>query len=219
MMGAVMDTAPKVLVLSLLLRGIVFAGGAVEGTVVLDQLKPAPARPGYKPQTQKPVEKPEAAPAVVYLETAVASSAAAAPAKPLRIRQQGYQFRPSVAVVRAGTQVEFPNEDDEFHNVFSFSKAKRFDLGRYRRDELSPAVVFDKPGLVRIFCEIHQHMRCTILVVDTPHFTLTDTGGRFRLENVPAGEHRLKVLLPSEKTLEMKVVIAEGGTARVNPGS
>jgi plastocyanin len=149
----------------------------------------------------------------------VASSAAAAPAKPLRIRQQGYQFRPSVAVVRAGTQVEFPNEDDEFHNVFSFSKAKRFDLGRYRRDELSPAVVFDKPGLVRIFCEIHQHMRCTILVVDTPHFTLTDTSGRFRLENVPAGEHRLKVLLPSEKTLEMKVVIAEGGTARVNPGS
>jgi hypothetical protein len=80
-------------------------------------------------------------------------------------------------------------------------------------------VVFDKPGLVRIFCEIHQHMRCTILVVDTPHFTLTDTSGRFRLENVPAGEHRLKVLLPSEKTLEMKVVIAEGGTARVNPGS
>lgn len=213
-----MDLASQVLVLSLLLRGIVFAGGAVEGTVVLDQMKPAPARPGYKPQTQKPVEKPEAAPAVVYLETA-ATPGAAASANPLRILQRGYQFRPSVAVVRTGTTVEFPNEDDEFHNVFSYSKPKRFDLGRFRRDELSPAVVFDKPGLVRIFCEIHQHMRCMILVVDTPHFTLTDTSGKFRLANVPAGEHTLKVLLPSEKMLEMKVVVAEGATARVNPGS
>jgi plastocyanin len=196
------------------IHGLSFAGGTIEGVVMLDEMKPAPTKPGYKPQTIKPVQKAESAPAIVYLEGV---KGVAPKGKPVTIRQQGYQFRPAMTVVQTGTPVLFPNEDDEFHNVFSYSKPKRFDLGRFRRDEVSTAVVFDKPGLVKIYCEIHQHMRCMVLVVDTPHFTMTDMTGKFRLPNVPAGEHLLKVLLPSEKTLEMRVTVVDGKTTKANP--
>ena len=73
--------------------------------------------------------------------------------------QQHFQFLPAVLPVQTGTLVEFPNLDDSYHNVFSYSKAKRFDLGRYRKDEKPPAIVFDKPGAVKLYCEIHEHMR------------------------------------------------------------
>jgi plastocyanin len=199
---------------TLLLPVLALAGGTIEGVVTLDEMKPAPTKPGYKPQTAKPVQKAESAPAIVYLEGV--KGAALPKGKPVSIRQEGYQFRPALVAVQAGTPVLFPNKDDEFHNVFSYSKAKRFDLGRFRRDEVSPAVVFDKPGLVKIYCEIHQHMRCMVLVVDTPHFTATDMRGRFRLADVPAGEHVLKVLLPSEKTLEMRVTVTDGKTVTAN---
>ena len=95
-----------------------------------------------------------------------------------RLEQEGYQFRTGLLVVQTGTRVEFPNRDDDYHNVFSLSKTKRFDLGRYRKDEAPPSVTFDKAGVVRLFCEIHQHMRGVVLVVDSPYFTTTDESGR-----------------------------------------
>ncbi len=98
--------------------------------------------------------------------------------------------------VRTGTQVAFPNHDDEFHNVFSYSRAKRFDLGRFRKDEQSPLITFDQPGLVKIYCEIHKHMRSLLLVLDTPWFVETDSGGRFQIEHVPPGTYRLRAFLP-----------------------
>ena len=109
------------------------------------------------------------------------------PAPPPDIGQQGYQFRPGISAVRTGTQVAFPNHDDEFHNVFSYSRAKRFDLGRFRKDEQSPLITFDQPGLVKIYCEIHKHMRSLLLVLDTPWFVETDTDGRFQLDARSAG--------------------------------
>ena len=90
--------------------------------------------------------------------------------------------------VRTGTQVAFPNHDDEFHNVFSYSRAKRFDLGRFRKDEQSPLITFDQPGLVKIYCEIHKHMRSLLLVLDTPWFVETDSGGRFQIDVRSAGQ-------------------------------
>lgn len=194
-----------------------FAGGSIEGTVRLDEMKPHPVSPGYKIQTAKPVGKAPPAVAVVFLEgTGTASLPQRQP--PAVIRQRDYQFDPAILVVQKGTAVEFPNEDDEFHNVFSYSKTKRFDLGRYRKDEKAAAVVFDKAGLAKIYCEIHQHMRCLILVVDTPVFTTTDTSGRFKLSGIPAGDYTLKVMLPSEKIVEQKVTVSEGRTAAVNAG-
>lgn len=192
-------------------------GGTVQGTLTLEAMKPAPSRPGYvPPQTKNPVQKPEMAPAIVYLERDDEKYPRARIHETVRIRQEGYQFRPSVVAVQTGSKVEFPNLDDEFHNVFSYSKAKRFDLGRFRKDEPTPEVLFNKAGVVKVYCEIHQHMRCLIVVLDTPWFTSTDSAGRFTLRNVPPGEYRLRVFQPSEKLLQSQVTVSDGKTATVN---
>ncbi len=192
------------------------AGGTVQGTLTVESMKPAPLKPGYNVQTKKPVQQPEAAPAIVYLEREDGVHPRTRVGEMLHIRQDGYQFRPAIAAVQAGARVAFPNMDDEFHNVFSYSKTKRFDLGRYRKDETSPEVLFDKPGLVKIYCEIHQHMRCFVLVLDTPWFATTDTGGRFSLKNVPPGVYRLRVFQPSERLLEQRVTVTDGQTTMLN---
>jgi plastocyanin len=190
------------------------AGGTVEGVVKLDAMKPQPVSPGYKPQTVKPIQKAEPPVAIVSLEGPAASGV---PRKTgnVRIRQNGYQFRPSILVVQTGTTIDFPNEDDEFHNVFSYSKTRRFDLGRYRKDETAKQVTFDKAGVGKIYCEIHQHMRCVVVVVDTPLFTTTDAQGRFRIKDVPPGEYSMKVFLPSEKTVTSEITVREGQTLQL----
>jgi len=144
--------------------------------------------------------------AVVYLE----GDFPAAKAEPVaRVEQKDLMFAPQLLVVQAGTKVEFPNLDDTFHNIFSYSPAKRFDLGRYRTDEKPvPSVMFDTPGVVVLRCEIHEHMRGVILVLTTPHFTVTDLEGRYRLEDLPAGTYRLKTWLDSSTTLERTVQLA-----------
>ena len=80
--------------------------------------------------------------------------------------QKDLAFRAGLLAIEVGTKVEFPNEDDTYHNIFSYSPAKRFDLGRYPPEENPiPSVVFDKPGLVTLRCDIHEHMRGLILVL------------------------------------------------------
>lgn len=190
------------------------AGGSVEGALVLDQPKPVQTSPTYKPQTKQPIEKPDQFVAVVYLENKIRSYPAP-DAHVIKIEQKGYQFRPAITAVQTGSRVLFPNMDEEFHNVFSYSKTRRFDLGRFRREDDSPAITFDKPGVVKIYCEIHQHMRCILLVLDTPWFAHTDSQGRFKLRNVPAGDYTLKAFLPSERILETPVTITDGQTTKI----
>ncbi len=187
------------------------ATGSVSGTVALGDVKPVPLPPGYRARTKKPIAEPDAPRAVVYLERddGVYPPSTASLAD---IGQQGYQFRPGVTAIRTGTQVAFPNHDDEFHNVFSYSRAKRFDLGRFRKDEQSPLITFDQPGLVKIYCEIHKHMRSLLLVLDTPWFVETDSEGNFQLARVPPGEYRLRALLPSEEMLDSRVTVVAGET-------
>jgi plastocyanin len=192
-----------------------WADGTVSGQVTLDQPKPPAVGPGYKPETQKPI-KPEDPPrAIVYLENASKTYPKSRATEMLNIRQEGYQFRPSLAAVQTGASVQFPNADDEFHNVFSYSRVRRFDLGRFRKDEPSPRIDFDKPGLVKIYCEIHQHMRCLVLVLDTPWFVTTGVDGAFTLPKVPAGDYTIKALLPSQKTLQSKVTVRDGQNTQV----
>lgn len=141
--------------------------------------------------------------AIVYLEGDFTP-----PATPplAQIAQKGLAFQPVLLPVRVGTRVEFPNFDDAYHNIFSYSEPKRFDLGRYRPDERPiPSQVFDVPGLVTLRCDIHEHMRALVLVLATPHFTVTDPEGRFRLEGLPRGHYVLKVWLNSRTTLERPV--------------
>ena len=134
-----------------------------------------------------------------------------------QMSQKNLAFVTPLLPVRVGTKVEFPNLDDTFHNIFSFSPAKRFDLGRYTAAERPiPSQVFDKPGLITLRCDIHEHMRGLIVVLDTPHFVKTDTEGNFKLGGLPLGKYKLKAWLDSKTTLEHPVELKPGGTLRVN---
>jgi plastocyanin len=128
---------------------------------------------------------------IVYLESRSAQPKAKVPAAgTLQIRQNGKQFEPRLLVVPVGTTVDFPNDDHIFHNVFSLSKAERFDLGLYRSGA-SKAVTFDREGIVDIYCNIHPEMSAHVLVLSTPYHALVGKDGRFRIEGVPAGAYSL----------------------------
>jgi plastocyanin len=154
--------------------------------------------------------------AVVYLEGDFRAQAATAPKSPAQVAQKNIAFAPDLLPVLVGTAVEFPNMDDTYHNVFSYSKIKRFDLGRYRKDEKPTTVVFDKPGAVTIHCEIHERMRGTILVLETPHFQKTDTAGRYRLEHLPAGNYVLKAWVAGDDVRQRPVELKAGMTLHVD---
>lgn len=209
-----MPRATLAIFFSMILCRMVMADGAVSGVVALDVQRPPAVSPGYKPQTVKPIRGEDATPAIVWVEKAGMTYPKTRAGEHVKIQQHDYQFRPSVIVLQTGASAEFPNMDEEFHNVFSYSKPRRFDLGRFRKDEKSPNVTFDKPGLVKIYCEIHQHMRCRLLVLDTPWFALTDARGRFKITGIPAGEYQLKAMLPSEKIVQSTITISDGKTTQ-----
>ena len=129
---------------------------------------------------------------VVYLETAPRAAFEAREESRARMDQRNESFVPHVLAIVAGTTVDFPNDDRTYHNVFSLSKAKSFDLGRYATGK-SKSVRFDHPGIVRVFCDIHSHMSAFILVFAHRYFAVTDDDGRYRLENVPPGTYTLTV--------------------------
>jgi plastocyanin len=152
--------------------------------------------------------------AVVYIEGDFPR-----PTTPLvaEMTQKDLTFLPSLLPVQVGTRVSFPNLDDTYHNIFSFSPPKRFDLGRYRADERpAPSVLFDVPGLVTLRCDIHEHMRALILVLATPHFVITDPDGSFRLTGVPPGRYTLKAWIDSKTTKELPVELKDDATLRVD---
>jgi len=131
--------------------------------------------------------------------------------------QKELTFIPALLPVQIGTRVEFPNLDDQYHNIFSYSPAKRFDLGRYRPDERPiPSQTFDVAGLVTLRCDIHEHMRGVVLVLDTPHFVMTDATGNFRLTGLPPGRYLLRAWLDSKTTKEHAVELKDGATLRVD---
>jgi len=129
---------------------------------------------------------------VVYLETAPRPAFDSREEPHARMDQRNETFVPHVLAVVAGTTVDFPNDDRTYHNVFSLSKAKSFDLGRYATGK-SKSVRFDHPGIVRVFCDIHSHMSAFILVFAHRYFAVTEDDGRYRLENVPPGNYTLTV--------------------------
>jgi len=197
--------------------GTVRAQVAIEGTVQLP--KPSVDRGLNQRYTASadialaPTNPPAA---VVYLEGDFRSTQASAAKTPAQVAQKNIAFAPDLLPVLVGTAVEFPNMDDTYHNVFSYSKTKRFDLGRYRKDEKPTTVVFDKPGAVTIHCEIHERMRGTILVLETPYFQKTDTAGRYRLEHLPAGSYVLKAWVAGDDVRQRPVELKTGMTLHVD---
>ena len=194
----------------------VAAAQAVEGRVTLPQSRSAPvATKRYEIVTRGGVLGTSPPVAVVYLEGSF-PKAGSLPTK--QIVQKDLMFTPTLLPVRVGTKVEFPNlEEDTYHNIFSYSPAKRFDLGRYRPDERPiPSQTFDVPGLVTLRCDIHEHMRALVLVLETPHFVVTDSDGRYRLSGLPAGRYTLKAWVDSRTTHEKPVELKSGSTLHVD---
>ena len=191
------------------------AEAVIEGRIALPKIHSAPVmNKRYEIVTKGGVVATNPPLAVVYLEGEFAK-----PAVPptVQMSQKDLGFLPSLLPVQTGTRVEFPNLDDTYHNIFSYSPAKRFDLGRYRSDERPiPSVRFDTPGLVVLRCDIHEHMRGLILVLDTPYWVVTDPDGRYRLTGLPPGPHTLKVWLDSRTTLTRPVELAPGAALRAD---
>ena len=129
---------------------------------------------------------------VVYLETAPRAAFEVSDERRARMNQRNERFVPHVLAIVAGTWVDFPNDDATYHNVFSLSKTKDFNLGRYAAGH-SKAVRFERPGIVRVFCEIHSHMSAFILVFAHRYFAVTDDEGRYRLDAVPPGTYTVAV--------------------------
>lgn len=153
---------------------------------------------------------------VAYL--ADAPDAAGLPGEPALLDQKGQRFIPRILAVVVGQAVDFRNSDNVFHNVFSYSPPKRFDLGRYPRGK-SKRLTFQKPGMVQVFCDIHSDMRADIVVVPSRCFGYIDAQGRFLIEGAPAGKHTVVVWLPRGGERSGDVEVPERGTAEFAMGA
>jgi plastocyanin len=204
---------PKTILLLLVALIPVRGAAVVEGKVNLAAAPKLPSPPSTaRYQNKPPIGPPEPRTAIVYLEGTFPASTN----KAAKLEQRHYQFAPGLLAVQKGTTVEFPNFDDDYHSVFSLSKSKRFDLGRYRKEEKPATQTFNAPGVVRLYCDIHEHMRATILVLDTPYFTRTDKNGNFKLEGLPAGSYKLKAWLEEQIIWERPVELKDGETLKVD---
>jgi plastocyanin len=150
--------------------------------------------------------------AAVWLEGAEATAPGLSkPAHP-RIAQRHKRFEPHVEVVPVGTTVAFPNFDHVYHNVFSLSEIATFDLGLYRNGA-SRSVTFTKPGVVRIYCNIHPHMSAFLVVVPSDLVATTGANGRARIAHVPPGRYHLKIWHETAGTADFLVTVTSGRTA------
>ena len=110
--------------------------------------------------------------------------------------QENKSFKPRVLPIKVGTEVGFPNMDPFYHNVFSYSKLKKFDLGRYPTGQ-SKSITFTEAGVVKVFCEIHSQMKGYIVVLDTDAFCVPDDSGAIRIKDIPPGKYNLVAWHPS----------------------
>lgn len=195
--------------------------GRIEGVVTVSSALVA-RRPRFRiyddagapPAPSRPLDATtELANVVLYLEpTGTAPSLA-----PVRatLEQRDERFQPRVLVVPTHSIVDFPNRDPVFHNVFSLSRTKTFDLGRYPRDA-SKSVQLDRPGVVRVFCHIHADMSAAILVVDGPGYAVPDSAGRYVLAGLPPGDYTLIGWHERSEPVRRVVHVAAGATTRLD---
>ena len=217
--GSILSSAtialPLVWLWTLIMPVVALGQASIEGRVTLPKAAPfSVVQRRYSIVTKGGVVSTNPPLAVVYLEGPFPKPM---PAPVAQMVQRDLAFVPTLLPVQRGTQVEFPNQDDTYHNIFSYSTPKRFDLGRYRADERPvPFETFDTAGLVTLHCDIHEHMRGLILVVDTPYFVTTAPDGRFRLSGLPPGHYTLKAWLDSKTTLERPVDLQNGSVTQVD---
>jgi plastocyanin len=148
--------------------------------------------------------------AVVSIEGLPAEAGKAAKGASAALDQREMKFIPRVLAVRTGTKVSFPNNDKTWHNVYSTSEAKKFDLGLYAPKQ-SRETTFEKPGVVKILCNVHPNMEAFIVVKAHPYFSATDGRGNYQINSVPLGKARLEIWHPNFGTRKETVnLVAEG---------
>jgi plastocyanin len=150
--------------------------------------------------------------AVVWLD--VPDAPRARSPRPAVLDQRDVQFYPHVLAVQVGTRVKFPNDDRVFHNVFSFHDGEQFDLGLYPVGIVKD-VPFDRPGLSRIFCNIHPKMAAYVMVVDTPFYAVSDDTGRFTIPSVPQGRYAYHAWRSGGEIINDHVTIEPGRAFQV----
>ena len=140
------------------------------------------------------------------------------------LEQRDKRFIPHIMVIQVGTEVDFPNHDPFFHNVFSVYEGKPFDLGLYANGESRP-VRFNRPGISHIYCNIHPQMSAVIVTVETPYFAISAPDGRYSIENVPAGTYQLHIwherseeqqLAAQSRIVSVESPVAELGVIRLD---
>ena len=193
------------------------ATSGIRGRLDIRRLaKPAERRPdAASAGAAGPRDVPDLRRGVVYLETAPRSAFDERDPGRAVMDQRNERFVPHVLAVMVGTVVEFPNSDLIYHNVFSLSRAKRFDLGRYAAGK-SKGVRMDRPGVVRVFCDIHSHMNAFVLVFNHPFFDVTDVDGRFELPALPSGTYTLVGWYEGETRVSSSVVVTPNAWAEVD---
>ncbi|MGA8030593.1 MAG: hypothetical protein WB992_25900 [Bryobacteraceae bacterium] len=157
-----------------------YSGSNVSGKV---ELSPAPEQSRRREQSLSDI--------VVWLKPSH-SPPQPLPSEHLRLLQKDKMFHPHTLAITMGSVVDFPNADPIFHNAFSNFDGQLFDVGLYPPGT-SRSVRFRRPGIVRVFCNIHPSMSAVIVVVDTPYFTKANRDGHFEMANVPPGIYELHV--------------------------
>ncbi len=215
--------ASVVLIVALGVPPLGGANGTIRGRVEIRRPIPPRERRPSVAELGMPTARdvPDRRRSVVYLEIAPRAAFEERSDARARLDQRNEAFVPHVLAIMVGTTVDFPNNDRTYHNVFSLSKTQSFDLGRYAVGH-SKFVRFDRPGIVRVFCDIHSHMSAFILVFGHRFFTATDEEGRYRLDGVPPGNYTVTVwneALPRES--RQATIGTEGGDIELNfaPGS
>jgi plastocyanin len=185
--------------------------GGIRGRLTV----PRPARPAERrpevadPGAGGPRDVPDHRQGVVYLETAPRSAFDERSPTRVIMDQRNERFVPNLLAVMVGTIVDFPNNDRTYHNVFSLSRAKRFDLGRYAAGR-SKAVTMDRPGIVRVFCDIHSHMSAYVLVFAHPYFDVASVDGRYEIGNLPPSTYAVVGWYEGQARVTRTIAVAAG---------
>jgi len=145
---------------------------------------------------------------VVYIEGGEAAADDAENSLP-RVQQLDRRFMPDLIVVPVGSTVSFPNMDPIFHNVYSLSKPKAFDLGSYDQGE-TRKVIFQKPGIVDVYCHLHPNMAATIVVTPNRWYARPDRSGQFHIPSVPPGRYTIVAWHKSAGFFRRSIVVEDG---------